>query len=93
MRKDATAVLSYTPREFTIMIRAQAGRNEDEYERMAHAAMMNRQAYHAKKLKFSDLFKRPSDKVADKTKLKTLKEKTREANEWLAGLTSERRKE
>lgn len=76
------------------MLRAQAGRSDDEYERMAHAAMMQRQAYHAKKLKLSDLFKRSADKAADKSRLKTLKEKTREANEWLAGLTSgERRKE
>lgn len=76
------------------MLRAQAGRNDDDYERMAHAALMQRQAYHAKKLKLSDLYKRPSDKVADKSRLQSLKEKTREANEWLAGLTSGgRRKE
>lgn len=75
------------------MMRAQAGRSNDDYESMAHAALMNRQAYHAKKLKLSDLYKRTERKDGDKTRLESLKEKTRVANEWLAGLTSERRKE
>lgn len=75
------------------MMRAQGGRSNDDYESMAHAALMNRQAYHAKKLKLSDLFKRSERKDDDVSRLETMKEKTRVANEWLAGLTSERRKE
>jgi len=50
-----------TPKEFAILMSANVERIYDEYERMTMFAMMNRQAYHAKKLKPSDMFKRPND--------------------------------
>mgnify|MGYP001159192135 FL=1 len=55
------------------MMSAHVERIYDEYERMAVQAMMTRASYHAKKLKQSDLFKRPSEsrrtnKTADDVK-------------------------
>jgi len=41
-------------------MRAQQERRYDEYENMRLDALMTRQAYHAKKLKPDDLFKRPN---------------------------------
>jgi len=64
---DSAKVLSLTPREFTIMMAANVERTYDEYEKMAVQALMNRQGYHAKKLKKSQLFKRPSDIDTGKT--------------------------
>lgn len=59
-------VLSLTPREFTILMRAETESRHDDYERMTTEAMFVRQAYHAKKLKPSDLFKRPDGSKRDK---------------------------
>src|SRR5690625_3534281 len=64
---DSAKVLSLTPREFTIMMAANVERTYDEYEKMAVQALMNRQGYHAKKLKKSQLFKRQSDIDTGKT--------------------------
>jgi len=65
---ESSQILSKTPREFSILMSAQIERTYDEYERFAAQAMMNRQAYHAKKLKQSQLFKRPAGEVGtDKT--------------------------
>lgn len=49
------------------MMAANVERTYDEYEKMAVQALMNRQGYHAKKLKKSQLFKRPSDIDTGKT--------------------------
>lgn len=79
-----------TPRELTILMRAQQERTADEYERMSHEAMMMRQAHHAKKLTLSDLYKRPNsgDSGGEATRIERLKESTRNTNEWLAGFTT-----
>lgn len=82
---------SLSPRELTILFRAHQQRRYDEYERMSHEAMMFRQAQNAKRIKPTDLFKRPSDSSAETTKVakvERLKKNTRNANEWLARLTS-----
>lgn len=49
------------------MMAANVERTYDDYEKMAVQALMNRQGYHAKKLKKSQLFKRPSDIDTNKT--------------------------
>jgi len=69
-------------------LRAQGERQADEYERMANEAMMMRQAYHAKRLKASDLFKRRSESETKTADLADMKEKTARTNEWLAQLTN-----
>lgn len=77
-------ILSLTPRELMIETAANVERLYDESERMAMSAMMTRQAYHAKKLKHSDLFKRPvADEVANK-KAKESHKRTEEITEWLS---------
>ena len=57
---DSSQILSKTPREFSILMAAHTERIYDEYERLATQAIWNRSAYHAKKLKYTDLFKRPN---------------------------------
>lgn len=58
----------------------------DRYERMASMAIMNRAAYHAKRLKHSDLFDRKkSEKPA--VSLDEKKETMQRQQEWLNGLT------
>src|SRR5690625_7074075 len=64
---DSAKVLSLTPREFTIIMAANVDRTYNNYEKMAVQALMKRQGYHAKKLKKSQLFKRPSDIDTGKT--------------------------
>ena len=49
-----------TPRQFSILMSAHVERIYDEMERKANEAMMIRAAYHAKKLRQSDLFRRPA---------------------------------
>lgn len=80
-------VYSLTPRELTILMRAEQERRYDDYERMTTGALMNRQAYHAKSLKPSDLFKRPLDTELAKKKAEELIEKTRHTSEWLSQFT------
>ncbi|MGE6487764.1 phage tail assembly chaperone [Paenisporosarcina sp. NPDC076898] len=65
-------VYSLTPREFQILMRAYQERQYDEFDRMAFQTMMVRQAYHAKKLKHADLFKR-SEQNKPKRDVKELK--------------------
>lgn len=57
-------------------MRANVERIYDEYERMAVEAMMIRSAYHAKKLRRNDLFKRPRPEDKEKT-LDGVKERQR----------------
>lgn len=81
-------MLSYTPREFKIMLRSQQERKMDDYETMAHAAMMNRQAQHAERLTLTDLYKRPVDAEEAQAKTEELVDKTVHANEWLSQFTN-----
>ena len=69
-------------------MRAQVERRHDEYERMAYEAMMLRQAYHAKRLKPSDLYKRPVNEEAEKARSVELQNKTEHASEWLSQFTN-----
>lgn len=65
----------------------------DEYDRMATHAMMIRAAHHAKKLKQSQLFKRPSDEEVAKNKAEEMKERSEETMRWLAQFEEFRGKE
>lgn len=69
-------------------MRAQQERQYDEYEHMSLNAMMIRQAYHAEKLKPSDLFKRDSASKNRKSDATDKKESIRKQQEWLDGLVS-----
>lgn len=72
-----------THRELYILLRAQTEAVYDEYENMAFGALMMRQAYHAERLKFSDLFKRPLDVVEAKNRQKELLEQRKHTEDWL----------
>lgn len=65
----------------------------DEYERMASHAMMIRAAYHAKKLKPSQLFKRPKDEEVAKNKAEDMRARSEETMKWLAQFEEFRGKE
>lgn len=84
LRLDSPAVLSKTPREFSILMSAQVERQYDTYERMANEAMMMRQAYHAKKLKTSQLFKRPVDEEKASKEAEDMHMKAESTMEWLS---------
>lgn len=73
-----------THRELAILMKAETESAFDNYEDMSMAALMNRQAYHAKKLKATDLFKRPVDDVEAKNRQKDKIQQQRHAEEWLA---------
>ncbi len=60
---------------------AQVERRYDEYETMASEAMMMRSAYHAKKLKYSDLYKRPN---VDENKAESMRTRADYTMEWLS---------
>ena len=75
------------------MLDAQVERQYDEYERMAQEAMMMRGAYHAKKLKATDLFKRPKGSVKVREGLTDMKKETERLNDWLATLTPTRKED
>ena len=76
-----------THRELYIMLRANNEAVYDNYEHMAYGALMNRQAHHAKTLKFSDLFKRPIDVSEAKNRQKKLLEAQKHTEEWLGQFT------
>lgn len=65
----------------------------DEYDRMATEAMMMRAAYHAKKLKQSQLFKRPTDGDQARNKAEEMRERSEETMKWLAQFEEFRGKE
>lgn len=69
-------------------MRSQQERQYDEYEHMALLAMMMRQAYHAEKLKPSDLFKRDSTSKNGKRDATDKKTDMRRQQDWLDGLIS-----
>lgn len=89
----ADKVLSYTPREFTIMSQANVERQYDEYERMAIEAIMREGAHRAKKPKASDLFKRPKDSEVEREQLTDMKAETERLNDWLATLAPTRKED
>ena len=63
---DPEAVLSKTPREFTIIMQAQVERVFDELEREAQLSIMRANATNAsKRIRSTDLFKRPSAGLTD----------------------------
>jgi len=75
------------------MMRAQVERRYDEYEHMASMAMMTRQAYHAKKLKQTDLFKRPLDEDIAKDKAEEARNRSEYTMKWLSQFKEFRGKE
>lgn len=87
----ADKILSYTPREYTIMMAANIERQHDEYERMAVEAIMREKAHREKRPKVGDLYKRPNQSVTDRSKFETMKEDARRKNEWLSRLKTTRK--
>lgn len=90
---SSAETLSLTPRELAIEMRAYTEYVYDEYERMASQAMMTRAAYHAKKLKPSQLFKRPVDGSSVKNRAEHVRKRTEETMKWLAQFEEFRGKE
>lgn len=81
---DSSAVLSKTPREFSILMRANVEKTYDRYEDMAVMAQMNRQGYHARKLSYKDLFKRPTDEDIAKKRSEKLEDKQERIKQWMS---------
>lgn len=82
-------VLSLTPRELTILMKAQTERQYDDYEHMAFEAIMRANASNAtKRIKATDLFKRPSGKGREsKLSVKELREQIEKQQALLAQFT------
>lgn len=76
--------MSLSPRELSILLEAQQERHYDEMERMAIQAMMNRHAYHAKRLKQTQLFKRPTEFKESIRTIEDLEREEKETMEWLS---------
>lgn len=77
-------------------MQAENERRYDEYDKLATQAMWIRSAFHAKKLKKSDLFKRPNgndDKPRDRKSLDEMRREVDEINAWLATLQVDERGE
>lgn len=74
-------------------MRAHTERIYDEYDRMAYQAMMMRGAYHAKKIKQSDLFTRPKDGKTSKVTADDVRAKQAETMRWLSQFEEFRGKE
>ena len=81
---DSERVLRMTPREFSILMRAQIERKYDEHEQMAGLAMMFRYANHAKKAKQSDLFKRPDGEEKARKTSEEIKAESEYTMKWLS---------
>lgn len=74
-----------TPREFSILMKAQVERKYDDYEEMATMAIFTRQAYHREgRLGASDIFKRPVDGDTAKKTADEIKEKSDYTMRWLS---------
>lgn len=84
-------IYALTPRKFQILLRAQQERNYDDNERMATNAVWREIAHRSKRIKPSDLYKRPTDANVDKAKVQDLREQTRMDNAWLASLQTVRK--
>ena len=81
---SAPQTLSLTPRELAIEMRAYTESFYDSYEKKAQQAMMVRAAYHAKKLKATDLFRRPVDEAAAKSRAEEMRERSDYAMRWIS---------
>ena len=77
-------ILSKTPREFSIMMRANVERIYDEYERVAVGALMHENAHRSKRPKVSDLFKRPGDEIVEAKKSDVMREKADYTLDWIS---------
>jgi len=75
--------LRLTPREFTIIAEAENERKNDEMELASLKTMWQRQAYHAKRLKASDLFDRNKMKRKSYDDIEDKAEKSKQDMEWL----------
>jgi hypothetical protein len=76
-------VLSLTPREFNIVLKAQRERSFDEMEKEARIAIIREAAHRAKRPKAADLFKRPTGDIDESTLQKKV-EQSEHAAEWLS---------
>jgi len=77
-------LLSYTPREFAIEMKAETERIYDEMEREAIIAIMHANANNSKKrIRPSDLFKRPNDET-EKKSADDVKKRQKERLAWLS---------
>lgn len=77
-------MLSYTPREFAIEMKAETERIYDEMEREAIIAIMHANANNSKKrIRPSDLFKRPNDET-EKKSADDVKKRQKERLAWLS---------
>lgn len=70
-----------------MLIESQIEAHHDELQKYAVQAMMIRKAYHSKKLKMDDLYKRPSDVVKAEKEYDNAKEMMNHTKEWLAQFT------
>lgn len=78
-------ILALTPREYSLLMKAQVERSYDDLEDMAIMAIFTRQAYHKDgKLGADDLFKRPVDGVTAKKTADDIKDKTEYTMRWLS---------
>lgn len=80
-------IYAITPREFTLLMRSENERRQDDYEMQATLAMWHRAAYHAPKLKVADLYKRDSSKQSAKKSTEELKADFAEKQSKLDRLT------
>ncbi|WP_412677720.1 phage tail assembly chaperone [Bacillus swezeyi] len=83
--KEPDEIRRLTPREFYVLLEAENERKYDRLEEYAISAMMNAKANNSKKrVKLSDLFKRPEQENAATKKVEDLYEKQKQASEWLS---------
>lgn len=75
--------LRMTPREFAIIADAENERKSDEMELSSIKTIWNRQAYHAKRLKASDLFDRDKMSGNKEKDIEDLAVKAQQDMEWL----------
>lgn len=81
----ANDVYKHTPAEIQLMFRGAIERNYDELERLAYVAIMNANAMNTKKrIKASDLFKRPTEYRESKRTADDIKRDEKETMEWLS---------
>lgn len=73
-----------------MLMDVQVQKNYDHQEQMAYEALMMRAAYHAKKLKKEDLFKRPSDDKVTEQTMEQAKKQMRRQQQWLAQFSFEK---
>lgn len=90
---SAPQVLSLTPREFAIEMRAFVEANNDEYEKQALLAIWHRKAQHEKRIKTTDLFKRPKDEERAQKNVEDIRAKQAETMRWLSQIEEFRGKE